>query len=80
VLDIAYCPIYLTQRLATERVQILVRLRSDRVFFGANPPRVPLMINEMRLHQLVSTILRHRSSRRSHASSSTRQDTRRINF
>jgi hypothetical protein len=41
VLDIGYCPIYLTQRLAAERVQILVRLRSDRVFFGATPPRVP---------------------------------------
>lgn len=41
LLDIGYCPIYLTQRLAAEPAQILVRLRSDRVFFGATPPRIP---------------------------------------
>lgn len=41
LLDVGYCPVYLTQRLAGERAQILVRLRGDRVFFGQTPPRVP---------------------------------------
>jgi hypothetical protein len=38
--DIGYCPIYLTQQLGAG-TQILVRLRSDRVFFGAPLPRQP---------------------------------------
>jgi len=40
LLDVGYCPVYLTQALAGERAQILVRLRGDRVFFGQTPPRV----------------------------------------
>jgi hypothetical protein len=40
LLDTGYCPIYLTQHLP-DGAQILVRLRSDRVFFGPPPPRVP---------------------------------------
>jgi len=41
LLDVGYCPVYLTQRLAGERAQMLVRLRGDRVFFGQTPPWVP---------------------------------------
>jgi DDE superfamily endonuclease len=40
LLDVGYCPIYLTQQLPIY-AQILVRLRSDRVFFTAPPPRTP---------------------------------------
>jgi hypothetical protein len=40
LLDIGYCPIYLTQRLPA-RAQILVRLRTDRVFFGRPGLRPP---------------------------------------
>jgi hypothetical protein len=40
VLDVGYCPIYLTQQLPIY-AQILVRLRSDRVFFAPPPPPVP---------------------------------------
>jgi hypothetical protein len=50
LLDVGYCPVYLTQRLAGERVQLLVRLRSDRVFFGATPPRVPGKAGAPRKH------------------------------
>jgi hypothetical protein len=38
LLDIGYCPIYLTQHLP-RGAQILVRLRGDRVFFGRPGPR-----------------------------------------
>lgn len=38
LLDAGYCPVYLTQRLPGN-AQILVRLRTDRVFFGPPPPR-----------------------------------------
>lgn len=40
LLDIGYCPIYLTQRLPPG-AQLLVRLRGDRVFFGRPGPRPP---------------------------------------
>lgn len=36
--DVGYCPIFLTQQLPAD-TQILVRLRGDRVFFAAPPPR-----------------------------------------
>lgn len=39
LLDVGYCPIYLTQHLP-DGVQILVRLRGDRVFFAPAPPRL----------------------------------------
>lgn len=38
LLDVGYCPIYLTQQLP-DGAQILVRLRGDRVFFAPPPPR-----------------------------------------
>lgn len=38
LLDIGYCPIFLTQRLPAG-AQILVRLRTNRVFFGRPEPR-----------------------------------------
>jgi hypothetical protein len=40
VLDAGYCPVYLTQQLPVY-AQILVRLRSDRVFFTPPPAPVP---------------------------------------
>jgi hypothetical protein len=40
LLDVGYCPVYLTQQLPIY-AQILVRLRSDRVFFAPPPERVP---------------------------------------
>lgn len=49
LLDSGYCPISLTQHLP-EGVQILVRLRGDRVFFGPPPPRVPGAIGRPRKH------------------------------
>jgi hypothetical protein len=50
LLDSGFCPIYLTQALAGERAQILVRLRSDRVFFGAAPSRVAGQVGRPRKH------------------------------
>jgi hypothetical protein len=49
LLDVGYCPIYLTQRLPAG-AQILVRLRSDRVFFGAPEPRTPGKVGRPRKH------------------------------
>lgn len=49
LLDVGYCPIFLTQHLPAG-AQILVRLRSDRVFFAAPPPRVPGTVGRPRKH------------------------------
>src|SRR6185503_10536321 len=49
LLDVGYCPIYLTQHLP-EGVQILVRLRGDRVFFARPPTRVPGRVGAPRKH------------------------------
>jgi hypothetical protein len=49
LLDVGYCPIYLTQQLPIY-AQILVRLRGDRVFFTAAPPRVPGKSGRPRKH------------------------------
>jgi hypothetical protein len=50
LLDPGFCPIYLTQQLVGENAQILVRLRADRVFFGATPPRPPGTVGRPRKH------------------------------
>jgi hypothetical protein len=49
LLDAGYCPIYLTQRLPAGG-QVLVRLRGDRVFFAAAPPRAAGTIGRPRKH------------------------------
>lgn len=49
LLDVGYCPIYLTQHLPVG-AQILVRLRGDRVFHGPPPPRAPGTIGRPRKH------------------------------
>lgn len=49
LLDAGYCPIYLTQQLPAG-AQILIRLRSDRVFFGRPPARVPGRVGRPRKH------------------------------
>lgn len=49
LLDVGYCPIFLTQRLPAD-TQILVRLRGDRVFFGPPPPPVPGRVGRHRKH------------------------------
>jgi DDE superfamily endonuclease/Transposase DDE domain len=49
LLDVGYCPIYLTQQLPIY-TQILVRLRGDRVFFAPPPPRIPGQVGRPRKH------------------------------
>lgn len=49
LLDVGYCPIYLTQQLP-QGAQVLVRLRGDRVFFAAAPPRTLATIGRPRKH------------------------------
>lgn len=49
LLDIGYCPIYLTQQLPAH-AQILVRLRGDRVFHTRAPDRQPGQIGRPRKH------------------------------
>ena len=49
LLDVGYCPIYLTQHLP-EGAQILVRLRGDRVFFGPTPTKAPGKVGRPRKH------------------------------
>jgi hypothetical protein len=49
LLDGGYCPIYLTQQLPAG-AQILVRLRTDRVFFGRPGPRLPGAKGRSRKH------------------------------
>jgi DDE superfamily endonuclease len=47
--DAGYCPIYLTQH-RPDRVQLLVRLRTDRVFYGRPEPRQPSQPGRARKH------------------------------
>lgn len=49
LLDVGYCPIYLTQNLPAG-AQILVRLRGDRVFFGRPPVHSPAAAGRPRKH------------------------------
>jgi Transposase DDE domain len=49
VLDCGYCPVYLSQQRPIW-AQILVRLRSDRVFFAAPATRAPGTIGRPRKH------------------------------
>lgn len=49
LLDVGYCPIYLTQH-RPDGAQILVRLRGDRVFFGRPGPRPPGKVGRSRKH------------------------------
>lgn len=50
VLDAGYDPIALTSQLSGEAVQLLVRLRSDRVFYGDPPERRPGPYGRPRRH------------------------------
>jgi Transposase DDE domain len=49
VFDCGFCPIFLTQQRPAG-AQVLVRLRSDRVFFGRPPQRIPGALGRPRLH------------------------------
>ncbi|MCW6011233.1 transposase [Micromonospora sp. CPCC 205371] len=49
LLDVGYCPIYLTQH-RPDAAQVLVRLRGDRVFFGRPGPRPAGKVGRPRKH------------------------------